>query len=88
MFEKAKFNRLKTIILKSITKDMKVLIKLWQTNKSSNEIYRKEINLLSEELKCKDFVIKALLQTIKEIKTRSISVQFILSCMSSSEVNS
>ena len=67
MFEKAKFNRLKTIILKSITKDIKVLIKPWQTNKSSNEIYRKEINLLREELKCKDFVIKALLQTIKEI---------------------
>ena len=41
--------------------------------------------MLREELKIKDFIIKDLLQTIKEIKTMSISVQFITSCMSSSE---
>ena len=52
MFKKAKFNRLKIIILKSITKDIEVLIE--------------------------DFIIKDLLQTIKEIKTKPISVQPIL----------
>ena len=76
----------------SITKDIEILIKneLHQSkstlaDKSSDEIYRKEINLLTEELKNKDFIIKDLLQTIKEIKTKPISVQPILSCMSSSE---
>ena len=43
--------------------------------------------MLREELKSKDFIIKDLLQTIKEIKTKSISVQPIPSCMSSSEAN-
>ena len=61
MFKKAKFNRLKIIILKSITKDIEVLIE--------------------------DFIIKDLLQTIKEIKTKSISVQPILLFMCSSEAN-
>ena len=43
--------------------------------------------MLREELKSKDFFIKDLLQTIKEIKTKSVSVQSITSCMSSSEAN-
>ena len=43
--------------------------------------------MLREELKSKDFVIKDLLQTIKEIKTKSVSVQSITTCMSSSEAN-
>ena len=43
--------------------------------KSSDKIYKKEINMLREELKSKDFIIKDLLQTIKEMKTKSISVQ-------------
>ena len=43
--------------------------------------------MLREELKSKDFIIKDLLQTIKEIKTKSVSVQSITSCMSSSEAN-
>ena len=30
--------------------------------------------MLREELKCMDFIIKALLRTIKEIKTKSVSV--------------
>ena len=41
--------------------------------------------MLREEFKSKDFIIKDLLQTIKEIKTKSVSVQSITSCMSSSE---
>ena len=43
--------------------------------------------MLREELKSKDFVIKDLLQTIKEIKAKSVSVQSITTCMSSSEAN-
>ena len=94
IFEKAKFDRLKTIILKSITKDIEVLIrnellgnKHTLADKSSDEIYKKEINMSREELKSKDFIIKDLLQTIKEIKTKSVSVQSITSCMSSSIAN-
>ena len=56
MFEKAKFNRLKTIILKSITKDIDVLIrnellciKDTLADKLSDEIYKKEKNMLREE---------------------------------------
>ena len=56
MFEKAKFNRLKTIILKSITKDIDVLIrnellciKDTLAEKLSDEIYKKEKNMLREE---------------------------------------
>ena len=41
--------------------------------------------MLREELKSKDFIIKGLLETIKEIKTKSVSVESITSCMSSSE---
>ena len=73
---------MKTIILKSITKDIEDLIrdgllrnKYTLPEKSSDEIYKKEINMLREELKSKDFIIKDLLQTIKEMKTKSISVQ-------------
>ena len=91
-FEKTKINRLKTIIFKSITKDIEVLIgnellrnKYTLADKSSDEIYKKEINMLKEEFKSKDFIIKDLLETIKEIKTKSVSVQSITSCMSSSE---
>ena len=94
IFEKAKPDRLKTIILKSITKDIEVLIrnelprnKYTLSDKSSDEIYKKEINMLREELKSKDFIIKDLLQTIKEIKTKSVSVQSITLCTSSSEAN-
>ena len=83
-----------TIILKSITKDTEVLIrndllrnKYTLSDKSSDEIYKKEINVSREELKSKDFIIKDLLQTIKEIKPKSVSVQSITSCMSSSEAN-
>ena len=73
---------MKTIILKSITKDIEDLIrdgllrnKYTLPEKSSDEIYKKEINMLREELKSKDFIIKDLLQTIKEMKTKSVSVQ-------------
>ena len=94
IFEKAKFDRLKTIVSKSITKDIEILIrnellrnKHTLADKSSDEIYKKETNMLREELKSKDFIIKNLLQTIKEIKTKSVSVQSTTSCMSSSEAN-
>ena len=40
-----------------------------------------------EELKIKAFIIKDLPQTIKEITTKSISLQSIPSCMSSSKGN-
>ena len=43
--------------------------------------------MLREELKSKNLIIKDLLQTVKEIKPKSISVQPISSCMSSSEAN-
>ena len=42
--------------------------------------------MVRKELKSKDFIIKDLLQTIKEIKTKSVSVQSIPLCMSSSEL--
>ena len=65
IFEKAQVNRLKTMILKSITKDNEVLIKnkllrnkYTLADKSSDEIYKKETNMLREELKRKDFIIK------------------------------
>ena len=52
--------RLKTIILKSITKDIEVLIKnellrnkSTLADKSNDDIYRKGINMLREELKSK-----------------------------------
>ena len=73
---------MKTIILKSITKDIEDLIKnellrnkYTLPEKLSDEMYKKEINMLIEELKSKDFIIKDLLQTIKEMKTKSVSVQ-------------
>ena len=76
IFEKVKLDRLKTIILKSITKDIEDLIrnellrnKYTLPEKSSDEIYKKEINMLREELKSEDFIIRDLLQTIKEMKT-------------------
>lgn len=85
---------MKIIILKTITKDTEVLIRnelLWNkyslADKSSDEICRNEINMLREELKCKDFIIKDLLQTVQEIKTKSISVQYIPSSMSNSKAN-
>ena len=85
---------MKTIILKSITKDIEDLIrnellrhKYTLSDKSSAEIYKDEINMLREELKSKDVIIKDLLQTIKEIKTKSLSVQFNTACMPSSEAN-
>ena len=94
IFEKLKLDRLKTIILKSITKDIEDLIrnellrnKYTLPEKSSDEIYKKEINMLREELKSKDFIIKDLLQTIKEMKTNSVSVESNVSRMSSSEAN-
>ena len=43
--------------------------------------------MLRVELKSKDFIIKDLLQTIKEIKTKSVSVQSNTLCMSSYEAN-
>ena len=43
--------------------------------------------MLREKLKSKDFIIKDLLQTIKEIKTKSVSVQFNTACIPSSEAN-
>ena len=53
IFEKAKFDRLKTIILKSITKDIEVLIRnelLWKkytlVDKLIDEKHKKEINML------------------------------------------
>ena len=85
---------MKTIILKSITKDIEDLIrnellrnKYTLSDKSSAEIYKDEINMLREELKSKDVIINDLLQTIKEIKTKSLSVQFNTACMPSSEAN-
>ena len=81
---------MKTVILKSITKDIEVLITnelLRNTytlaEKVSDEIYKKEINILKEELKSKDYNIKDLPRTMKEIKAKSVSVQFVPSCMSS-----
>ena len=94
IFEKVKLDRLKTIILKSITKDIEDLIrnellrnKYTLPEKSSDEIYKKEINMSREELKGKDFIIKDLLPAIKEIKTKFVSVQSNTSRMSSSEAN-
>ena len=94
IFEIAELKRLKTIILKTITKDIEDLIrnelvrnKYILSDKSSDEIYKNEINMLRGELKSKDFIIKDLLQTIKEIKTKSVSVQSNTTYMSSSEAN-
>ena len=94
IFEKVKLDRLKTTILKIITKDIEDLIrnellrnKYTLPEKSSDKIYKKEINLLREELKSKDFIIKDLLQTIKEMKTKSVPDQPNISRMSRSEVN-
>ena len=94
IFVKLKLDRLKAIILKSVIKDIEDLIrnellrnKYTLPEKSSDEIYKKEINMLREELKSKDFIIKDLLQTIKEIKTKSVSVQSNTTYMSSSEAN-
>ena len=94
IFEKVKLDRLKTIILKSITKDTEDLIrdgllrnKYTLPEKSSDEIYKKEINMSREELKGKDFIIKDLLPAIKEMKTKFVSVQSNTSRMSSSEAN-
>ena len=57
IFEKAKFDRLKTIILKSITRDIEVLIRnelLWNkytlVDKLIDEKHKKEINMLREEI--------------------------------------
>ena len=92
MFEKVKLDRLKTIIFQSITKDIEDLIrnellrdKYTLPEKLSDEIHKKEINMLRKELKSKDFIIKDLLQTRKEMKTKSVLVQSNTSCMSSSE---
>ena len=89
IFEKVKLDRLMTIILKSIIKYIEDLIrnelltnKYTLPEKLSDEIYKKEINMLREELKSKD-----LLQTIKEMETKSVSVQSNTSPMSSSKVN-
>ena len=94
MFEKVKLDRLKTIILQSITKDIEDLIrnellgdKYTLPEKLSDEIHKKEINMLRKELKSKDFMIKDLLQTKKEMKTKSVLVQSNTSRMSSSEAN-
>ena len=94
IFVKLKLDRLKAIILKSVIKDIEDLIrnellrnKYTLPEKSSYEIYKKEINMLREELKSKDFIIKDLLQTIKEMKTKSVSVQSNTSYMSSSETS-
>ena len=43
--------------------------------------------MLREELRSKDFIIKDLLQTIKKMKIKSVSVQSNTSCMSNSEAN-
>ena len=43
--------------------------------------------MLREKLKSKDFIIKYLFQTIKEIKTKSVSVQSNTTYISSSEAN-
>ena len=81
---------MKTVILKSITKDIEVLItnELFRNTytlaeKVSDEIYKKKINILKEELKSKDYNIKDLPRTMKEIKAKSVSVQSVPSCMSS-----
>ena len=94
IFVKLKLDRLKAIILKSIIKDIEDLIrnellrnKDTLPEKSSDEIYKREINMFREELKSKDFIIKDLLQTIKEMKTKSVSVQSNTSRMSSFEAN-
>ena len=94
MFGKAKLDRLKAIILNSIANDVEVLIrneivrnKYTLSYKSRDEIYKMEINMIREELKSNDFISKDLLQTIKEIKSQSVSVQSITSCMSKFEAN-
>ena len=68
---------MKAISLKSITKDVEVLIsnelirnKYILTEKLSDEKYKKEINMLKEELKSKDFIIKDLLQTLKQSQSQ------------------
>ena len=77
MFEEVKFKKLKTMILNQIKIDIKTLIKnefhkkkstLTQT--SNDEVYKKEISMLRDELKTKDYMIKDLLNTIKEVKTK------------------
>ena len=75
-------------------KDIEVLIKngLFRNksllpDKSNDEISRKKINMWREGWKNKDFISKDLLQTIKEIKANSISVQPIPSSLPSSEPN-
>ena len=85
---------MKTVLLKSINKDIEVLIrnellgkKCTLADQSSDEMYKKQINMFREKLKNKDFIIKDLLQSIKKIKTKSFPVQSITSCMSRFEAN-
>ena len=87
MFEEVKFKKLKTMILNQIKIDIKTLIKnefhkkkstLTQT--SNDEVYKKEISMLRDELKTKDYMIKDLLNTIKEVKTKpAMTIKPILS---------
>ena len=72
--------RLKTIILKSITKDIEVLIKnellrnkSTLADKSNDDIYRKGINMLREGLKSK--ILSSETLNYKRNKSKSISVQ-------------
>ena len=79
MFEEVKFNKLKAMILNQIKNDIKALVKseLRQekttlTEISNDALYQKEISMLRDELKTKEFIIKDLLNTIKEIKGKPV----------------
>ena len=91
IFEKAKL-RLKTIILKSITKDIEVLIKnellrnkSTLADKSSDDIYRKGINMLREELKSK--ILSSETLNYKRNKSKVNLSSAHSSCMCRSKAN-
>ena len=81
IFEKVKLDRLKTIILESITEDTEVLIR--------NELLRKKYTLseISRRIKKWRFYHQRFTSNCKRNLKKSVSVQSITSCMTISEAN-
>ena len=93
MFEEVKLNELKNLISKQISKDIKVLIQnelvrnsSTFNEKSHDELYKREINILKEDIKNKESIIKELLKTIKEIQSKPITLEPIPSFTLSNDI--
>ena len=77
------------MILNQIKIDIKTLNKNEFHKKKStltqtlnDEVYKKEISMLRDEVKTKDYMIKDLLNTIKEVKTKpAMTIKPIPSCI-------